>query len=557
MNVIEVRNLFKKFKKREALRDVSLSVKEGELGVVVGPDGSGKSTLLKIIAGVLEFDDGKVHVLGADFRKYREVERVRGRIAFMPEGLGHNLYHSLSVEENLNFFAELHGLPKGITDKRKEFLLKITGLYEFRNREAGKLSGGMMQKLGIICSLIHMPDLIILDEPTTGIDPLSRREMWKLLLMATSREGKTVLISTSYLDEAEKGTFFSLLYEGRILRTMKTEDLGDRSVEELFREEVAVRKEEVVIPFEIRGEAPDPAIVVKGVSKHFGGFKALDRISFEVRKGEVLGLLGPNGAGKTTLIKILVGLYEPTEGSIFVAGRKDPREIRRNVGYMSQKFSLYSDLTVKENLLLWGSAYGIPRVELERRIKEGLRMLRLEEFRDTLVGSLPLGIKQRLSLLSSFLHGPPILFLDEPTSGVDPVERAYFWKLIRHLSKDKGVTVIVSTHHMDEAEYCDRVCLLSRGKVIALDSPEKLKKETEREEGNAYEIIPEDIYGTLERLEKKGVTAVPYGRRLKIFTREDPKEILKDLRYSRLRKTKVNMEDVFVSRLARDEALQS
>ncbi|WP_425480285.1 ABC transporter ATP-binding protein [Hydrogenivirga caldilitoris] len=319
---------------------------------------------------------------------------------------------------------------------------------------------------------------------------------------------------------------------------------------------VGERKEEVSIPFGIRGEAPDPAIVVDRVSKFFGSFRALDGVSLEVRRGEVLGLLGPNGAGKTTLIKILVGLYEPSEGKVLVAGEDDPRRIKRRIGYMSQKFSLYSDLTVRENLLLWGSAYGILGGELSERIEEGLRMLRLEEFRNILVKDLPLGIKQRLGLLSSFLHGPPILFLDEPTSGVDPVERKFFWKLIKHLSEEKGVTVLVATHHMEEAEFCDRVCLLSRGRVIALDTPAVLKRELELVEGRAYEVKPRDLYSSLEALERKGLTVVPYGRRLKFFTKGETEEVLREIDYEWLREAEVSMEDVFVGRLERYEASQ-
>ena len=556
MNVVEAKNLTKRYGKREALKGISFEAERGSVGILVGSDGSGRSTFLKVLAGVLEFDGGEVRVLGRDFRKYREVEKVRGMIAFMPEGLGHNLYHSLSVEENLDFFIDLHGIGKEIARERKELLLRVTGLEEFRGREAGKLSGGMKQKLGIACSLVHLPDLIILDEPTTGIDPISRREIWRLLLTVSQREEKTVLVSTSYLEEAERGTFFSLLHEGRILRTMKSEDLGDRRVGEVFGEYIGRREEEIYLPFGIRGDAPDPAIVVEGLSKDFGNFRALEGVSLEVKKGEVLGLLGPNGAGKTTLIKILIGLYEPSEGKILVAGRKDPREIRKSIGYMSQKFSLYSDLTVMENLLLWGSAYDVPRGELRERIKLGLEMLGLEGFRDTLVGNLPLGMKQRLGLLSSFLHGPPILFLDEPTSGVDPAEREFFWSLIRHLSKDLGITALVSTHHMEEAEFCDRVCLLSRGKVIALDTPRNLKGSLKNREGGAYEIRPKDLYLALETLEKRGITAVPFGRRLRFFTKGDPEEVLRGIDYDRLRETEVSMEDVFVGELTRYEALQ-
>ncbi len=555
MSIVEVRDLSKRYRRKEALRGVSLEVEEGELSVITGPDGAGKSTLLKVVAGVLEFDEGKVRVLGADFGNYDEVERVRGKIAFMPEGLGQNLYQHLSVEENIGFFADLHGLPEEEKKERIELLLEVSGLKEFRDREAGKLSGGMMQKLGIICSIVHMPQLIVLDEPTTGIDPLSRREMWKLLLEEVLG-GKTVLISTTYLEEAERGTSLTILYEGKVLKSLKAEEIHELSVEEIFLREKEVEGG-VSFPFEVREEVPDPAVEVREVSKDFGNFRALDKVSLSIGRGEILGLLGPNGAGKTTLIKILVGLYSPTEGSVRVAGSSDPEEIKRKIGYMSQKFSLYPDLTVRENLLLWGSAYGLSRGELTERIEEGLKVLKLREFSGTLVGELPLGIKQRLGLLSAVLHTPPILFLDEPTSGVDPSERLYFWKLINYLSREKGVTVIVSTHHMDEAEFCDRICLLNRGRVIALGTPQELKRNVETRWGRAYEVVHENLYKGLRELERRGISVVPSGRRLKILTEEKPEEILRGLSYRTVKPSEINMEDVFVAFLERDRALQA
>ncbi len=550
MKTVEVRNLIKKYGKNLALKGVNYEIEKGEMGVIVGPDGAGKSTFLKIVSGILEFDEGDVFVFGKDFKDYKNVESVREKIAFMPEGLGQNLYHTLTVEENLDFFIELYGVDKRVAEERKEFLLKLSGLYEFRKREAGKLSGGMMQKLGIICSLIHMPELIILDEPTTGIDPLSRREMWELLMTMLIKENKTIIVSTTYLDEAEKGTFFSLFYNGKVLKNMKPEELGERRVEDLFLELLGEKKETFTFPFEVEEEIPDPSIVVKNVYKYFGDFKALDNVSLEVRRGEIFGLLGPNGAGKTTLIKIMVGLYKPTKGEVIVAGEGNPERIKRKIGYMSQRFSLYGDLTVEENLFIRGGIYGLDVKKLKERMDLGLKSLKLEKLRKSLVSELPLGIKQRVSLLSSILHLPPIIFLDEPTSGVDPIERKNFWEIIRYLSREKGITAIVTTHHLDEAEYCDRVCFLNRGKVVAIDKPENLKEEVRRKFGEPYEIIPKDFTGALEELNKKRILSIPYGRRIKIFLKE--KEVpIKD--YVSLKKSKVSMEDVFIAKLLTQE----
>ena len=550
MKVVKVRNLIKKYGKNTVLKGVNYEIEKGEMGVIVGPDGAGKSTFLKIISGILEFDEGNVSVLGKDFKDYKNIENVREKIAFMPEGLGQNLYHTLTVEENLNFFAELYGIDKKLAEERKEILLKASGLYEFKNREAGKLSGGMMQKLGIICALIHMPELIILDEPTTGIDPLSRREMWELLMKMLVEENRTIIVSTTYLDEAEKGTFFSLFYDGKILRNMKPEELGERSVEDLFLDFLEKREEKFTFPFEVEDETPDPSIVVKNVYKYFGNFKALDNVSFEVRRGEIFGLLGPNGAGKTTLIKIMVGLYKPSKGEVIIAGERKPEKIKRKIGYMSQRFSLYKDLTVEENLLIRGGVYGIDFKKLKERIDIGLKSLKLENFRKNLVAELPLGIKQKVSLLSSILHLPPIVFLDEPTSGVDPFERKNFWKIIKYLSKEKGITVIVTTHHLDEAEYCDRVCLLNRGKVIALDTPQNLKEELRKTFGEPYELIPKDFSTAVEELKKRNILSIPYGRRIKIFLKENKAPLTN---YFSLKKSKISMEDVFIGKLLPQE----
>lgn len=437
--ILKVDSVSKSFKKIQALKGVSLQVEEGEIYGLIGPDGAGKSTLMKIISGILSFHEGKVEVCGYDVRKYPE--KVKAVISFMPQGIGQNLYQDLSVEENIDFFVKLKGLEPSNISEHKERLLEITGLKPFRNRLAKHLSGGMQQKLGICCSLITRPKLLILDEPTTGVDPVSRREIWDIIYEFAA-QGVTVLFSTSYMDEAERAHRFSLMHEGKVIAQVETDELvaSGKSVDELFKSLVPSERFEVSLPFEI--ERLSHPIGVDRLVKKFGSFVAVDNVAFSIEPGEIFGLLGPNGAGKTTTIKIMVGLLKPTSGTIKMVSKKQ-------LGYMSQKFSLYKDLTVEENIEYYGAVYGLGERELSERKRWILEIARLEEFRDKLVNELPLGHRQRLALGCSFIHVPQVLFLDEPTSGVDPITREAFWEIIRVLS-EAGVTVVVTTHHLLE-----------------------------------------------------------------------------------------------------------
>ncbi|WP_457568933.1 ATP-binding cassette domain-containing protein [Desulfurobacterium sp.] len=606
MNVVDVKNLRKTYNKGKivAVDGISFSVKKQDIYIFVGPDGAGKSSTLKTIAGVLEYDDGEVRLFGIDIKDDRVVEKLKDKIAFMPQGLGLNLYHTLSVEENIDFFADLHDIPEEVRERRKELLLKTTGLLPFRKREAGKLSGGMMQKLGICCSLIHTPEIIILDEPTTGVDPVSRRELWKLIYNFVKDEGITAVISTSYLDEAERSTVLSIMKNGKIIVTANPEELFEEEltvyeaegedvekayeiawrfykiprlkgnvlrfvaerepvelkglrlklkkvepgVEDVFLLKTGLKRVVLKPFFSINFPVPEDAIVVKDVVKRFGDFTAVNHISFTVKKGEIFGLLGPNGAGKTTLIKVMTGLYNPTSGVCEIAGMRGEK-IKTVIGYMSQKFSLYADLTVYENLFLWGKIYNLPTDVLRKRIEESISLVGLEKYRDTIVEDLPLGIKQRLALMCAVIHGPAVLFLDEPTSGVDPAERDAFWQIIRFLAREIGVTIIVTTHYMDEAEYCDRILLMNRGKMIAFGTPSHLKLETLKKIGKIYEIKTEDPFSDVDKLLANGFNAVLYGRRIRIYSKtsvssEDLKKV--GVKVLRMKEAPISMEDVFV-----------
>ena len=617
MKPVECENLRITYRKGKtvAVDDLSFTVNSGDIFIFIGPDGAGKSSTFKAVCGVLTYDSGKLLTFGVDPNDERAFEPVKERISFMPQGLGQNLYKRLSVEENVDFFADLYGVTGEERERRKELLLKTTGLWEFRDRPAGKLSGGMMQKLSLCCILIHRPELLVLDEPTTGVDPVSRREIWRLLY-SFNREGQTVLLSTSYLDEAERGTELLLMKNGKKIvsgsyeNVVKTESQaflitsddpysvykklwditntprlkGDTvrvlippekleefrelqeklnfsaqpvepDLEDLFVEKVGLRR--VVIPpvFKPKTEVPESAVVVERVVKKFGDFTAVDGVSFTVKRGEIFGLLGPNGAGKTTLIKTILGLYRPTSGRISVAGKPVGKEVKRLIGYTSQKFSLYHDLTVLENLIYWGNVYGVSPSTVKSLVSQVAPVFELQGFLNRQVAELPLGIKQRVALLSALLHSPPILFLDEPTSGVDPVERDVFWQVIRELSKKFGVTVLITTHYMDEAEYCDRVLLMNRGKAVALGSPRKLKEELKEEVGNAYLIYTDEPFDLEEKLRTLGFKTALFGRKVKVYSLKPiTEEYLKELKipFKKLKPSYITMEDVFVFRVSSD-----
>jgi ABC-type multidrug transport system ATPase subunit len=552
--IISLRDVSKRFRKTYALRAVDLDVFPSEITGIIGPDGSGKSTLLKICCGILTYE-GNARFM--DMEIIKDPEAIKGHLSFMPQGIGQNLYMELTVEENIDFFASLKDVKPDKLEQLKERLLRSTGLEPVRDRLARNLSGGMKQKLGICCSFISMPELLVLDEPSTGIDPLSRRQLWELLNEFIAEAGTTVILGTSYMDEAERCHSVAFLHKGQVNFSGDPERLtGDeKGLEEAFFEMLLGGRELSVpeIPFDSDVSSGDErAIAVEGVSKYFDSFKALDRVTISIRQGEVFGLLGPNGAGKTTLIKCMIGLLRPDEGAITLNGlRPGSPELRRRIGYMSQIFSLYGDLTVRENIELYSTLYGIRGGILKERMQWILYVSGLEGLEGTLVKRLPLGMKQRLALGCATLNLPSILFLDEPTSGVDPVARKSFWQFIKELSRRLGMTVIVTTHNLVEADYCDRIAIMNEGRIIALDTPEALRNRFIREQGGVYEIYPYQTPDTGIFLSRQ-ITVTPFGRRYHLWkkglTLEELRNFLNSYRidYRYLRKIRPPMEDVFI-----------
>ncbi|MEG3766498.1 ribosome-associated ATPase/putative transporter RbbA [Alteromonas sp. 14N.309.X.WAT.G.H12] len=480
------RGLTVRYKKNVALSDVSLRIVEGKTVGFIGPDGVGKSTLLSLIAGERALQDGELEVLGGDMRQAKHRRQICTDIAYMPQGLGKNLYPTLSVEENLQFFAKLFGHGAKERRQRIDTLTRRTGLYPFLSRPAGKLSGGMKQKLGLCCALIHDPKLLILDEPTTGVDPLARSQFWRLI--ADIRRGQpniTVLVATAYMDEAEQFEHLFAMNDGKILATGSPQELMTQThtdnLEAAFIALLPQRIQEqhgkvAIIPIAAEDSLPI-AIEAKGLTMKFGDFTAVDNVSFTIRKGEIFGFLGSNGCGKSTTMKMLTGLLPQTEGEVWLLGKAlDPTDIatRYRVGYMSQSFSLYNELTVLQNLVLHARLFNVPTQERAARVEEMLTRFALTEHQDALPASLPLGLRQRLSLAVAMVHKPEVLILDEPTSGVDPVARDNFWRLLIALARNDGVTIFISTHFMNEAARCDRISLMHAGKVLVTDSPARI-----------------------------------------------------------------------------------
>lgn len=527
----------------DAVSDVELAIPPGCVAGLVGPDGAGKTTLLRMLAGLLTPSGGKARVAGLD--PVAEGDALRRSIGYMPQKFG--LYEDLTVQENLNLYADLREVAAG--DRERDFarLLALTDLAAFTARPAGKLSGGMKQKLGLACSLLGRPRVLLLDEPGVGVDPISRRELWKLI-RALSADGITVLLSTAYLDEAESCDVVYLMAGGRIRAGGSPADLtaplagrclrltgiaGNRRrlLQRLLRQPALMdgtiqghslrlllrdaehwpdlaaaeagpdarlqvarpRLEDAFISLLGGGPGGDSALAAvmpdapsradeavieaRRLGKRFGDFRAADDISFSVRRGEVFGLLGPNGAGKSTTFKMECGLLKPSEGQALVMGldlKASPSAARQQLGYMAQKFSLYAQLTVRRNLMFFSGVYGLAGAAQRAKVAQMERVFGLSPYMDSPAGELPLGFKQRLALACAVMHEPPLLFLDEPTSGVDPVTRREFWTHINGLA-EKGVTVLVTTHFMDEAEYCDRIALVYRGRLLALDTPDALK----------------------------------------------------------------------------------
>jgi ribosome-dependent ATPase len=468
-----------------ALDHVTLGIPAGSLVGVIGPDGVGKSSLLSIIAGARRIQSGNVLVLGGDMRDAAHRDRVCPRIAFMPQGLGRNLYPDLSVRENIDFFGRLFGHAGAERARRINELLDSTGLAPFPDRPAKKLSGGMRQKLGLCCALIHDPDLLILDEPTTGVDPLSRRQFWHLIEgMRAGHPGMSVLVATAYMEEAEGFDWLIAMHAGRVLAAGTPADLKTRTQAETIEEAFIALLPKVqrtghrgvrVPPRRTRDH--EPVIVARGLTRRFGDFTAVDRASFTIERGEIFGFVGSNGCGKTTTMKMLTGLLPPTEGEALLFGQPvDARDLRSRyrVGYMSQSFSLYTELTVRQNLELHARLFHLQHDNARRRIGELVDKFGLGPYLDQETVAIPLGIRQRLSLAVAIVHEPEMLILDEPTSGVDPLARDAFWELLIDLARNQGVTIFVSTHFMNEAARCDRVSLMDSGRVLMTDSPQAL-----------------------------------------------------------------------------------
>lgn len=557
--VVRVQDFVKRYRKQTAVDGASLSIERGDIYGLIGPDGAGKSSLMKAIAGVLSFEGGTLQVFGEKIDSEIAAERVKGRLGFMPQGLGLNLYPELSIEENIDFFAELRDVPPAELARRKHKLLAMTRLDNFRDRPMKQLSGGMKQKLGLVCTLIHEPELIILDEPTTGVDPVSRRDFWMILTQLLRERGVTALVSTAYMDEAARFHRLSLMFDGRVLIEGEPDAIlrevpgalvtlvaepqvrALRQLQTLFPQAEAVgpglrvfvpgaapqaaraqveaqlaglqvgemqagapeledafiallQQRQLAGPDDARqtqvwldGEPPKGdgiAIAARELSRDFDHFRAVDRVSFEVRQGEIFGLLGANGAGKTTVIKMLTSILPPTGGAGTVAGsdmRHASQAIKERIGYVSQAFSLYQDMTVQENLRLFARIYGVPGSRLAERMARVVALAGLSDVTAQLVSKLPMGIRQRLALACALVHGPRVLFLDEPTSGVDPIGRRRFWEILVHLARVEQVAILITTHYMSEAEHCDHLVLMHAGRVIADDSPAALKAALQKE----------------------------------------------------------------------------
>ena len=471
--------------KTQALAGVTLDIPAGRMIGLIGPDGVGKSSLLSLVAGARAVQEGSVQALGGDMASKAHRDVVCPRIAYMPQGLGKNLYPTLSVEENLQFFARLFGHGGAERRRRIDELTRSTGLHAFLQRPAGKLSGGMKQKLGLCCALIHDPDLLILDEPTTGVDPLARAQFWDLIeRIRRQRPAMSVMVATAYMDEAQRFHWLVAMDEGRVLATGAPQELlartGCDSLEDVF---IALMPEEkkrghqaVVIP-PLQVDDADVAIEAQGLTMRFGDFTAVDHVNFRIRRGEIFGFLGSNGCGKSTTMKMLTGLLPASDGQAWLFGKPvDPHDIdtRRRVGYMSQAFSLYGELTVRQNLVLHAQLFHVPADQQAARVQAMVERFELQEVLDALPESLPLGVRQRLSLAVAMVHQPELLILDEPTSGVDPIARDRFWQLLADLSRRDRVTIFISTHFMNEAARCDRMSMMHAGRVLDSDRPAAL-----------------------------------------------------------------------------------
>ena len=487
--IARAKNVSHRYGATVALADVSIDIPARIMVGVIGPDGVGKSTLLGLIAGVKKIQQGEIAVFDKNVVDQKTLREIRGRIAYMPQGLGRNLYPTLSVFENIDFFGRLFG--QGAEERRARIteLLTATAMEKFEARPAGKLSGGMKQKLSLCCALINDPDLLILDEPTTGVDPLSRGQFWDLINSIRARRPQmSVIVATAYMDEAERFDWLMAMDDGKIIATGTLKELlaktGEPNLDEAFialmPEAKRALHQKVVVRPRIASPDETPAIEAEGLTRQFGDFVAVDHVSFKIARGEIFGFLGSNGCGKSTTMKMLVGFLPATSGTCKLFGEpmgSNDMQARRNVGYMTQAFSLYGELTVAQNLELHAQLYHLPADKAPGRIEELLERYDLKSVVNARPDSLPLGMKQRLQLAVAVLHEPAILILDEPTSGVDPIARDSFWRTLIDLSRDDGVTIFVTTHFMNEADRCDRISLMHAGKVLAVGAPRELVKE--------------------------------------------------------------------------------
>ena len=513
---LEVKSVTVSYKKVKAVSDISLEANGGEIIGFIGADGAGKSSLMLSIAGVIKFS-GEINFKNKTYHNPKEADKFKSNIGFMPQGIGLVLYDQLTVSEHLDFFSDIRNLKKD--DKflaYKKRLLHMSGLENFTDREAGKLSGGMMQKLSLICTLLHRPKLLILDEPTTGVDPLSRLELWDILDNIRKEENSIILVSTAYMQEASKMDRVMLFDEGKVIADGTSKELL-ASIESNTYESSGCTSDNTRINFDKRcyslekldakykkptleglffinalkqnktlpaieiekreknQEIPDIVMDAKKITKRFGSFIANDAVDIELKKGEILCLLGANGAGKTTFIKMLLGLYSIDGGSLSLLGKEiktqnDRQELKSKIGYVSQHFALYNDMTVRENLIYFANMHKIPLDTALERIKKYSLELGFDRYMDKFPTELPLGVNQRFSIATALLHEPVVLFLDEPTSGVDTIARAQFWQILHKLKEVWGISILITTHYMSEAEYCDKVVLLKQGKKIADDT---------------------------------------------------------------------------------------
>lgn len=636
---VHVAGFFKSYGTIRAVDGVDLEVQPGEIYGLIGPDGAGKSTLMKAIAGVLSFDRGSVRIFDQPVRTEAEAEKVKARMGFMPQGLGLNLYPTLSIDENIDFFARLRCVPEDELRRRKQRLLEVTRLDRYRDRPMAKLSGGMKQKLGLVCTLIHEPELVILDEPTTGVDPVSRRDFWAILAEFLREREITALVSTAYMDEASRFHRMSLMYAGKVVaqgepdtiqntlpgnivtlelqqgsdvpntvrqhfaqvQTLGTTvrifvpghdreealrqvcslvgraqvvhssaaspELEDIFVQLLLQRGLVKESPVVVLGDDLAGSSEtldkgneQPAIEARELTKRFGSFTAVDRISFQVPRGEIFGLLGANGAGKTTVIKMLTGIIRPSDGNGQVAGagmQQAGRIIKERIGYMSQMFSLYRDLTVLENIRLYAGIYGLGRKRTRERIDWVVSMAGLAGYEKRLAGSLPMGVGQRLALGCALVHRPQVIFLDEPTSGVDPVGRRLFWDILFRLSREQQVTIMLTTHYMSESEHCDHLALMYNGRIVADGSPAGMKADLNKDAGHLLEVGCDRPLEALAVLEKKFQGVALFGKKIHLLAQDkagaeqEIRSLLEDggIRLTGVLETPLSMEDVFVYRV--------